>query len=348
MEAQLRPFAVDLAAPLSTADGDLDAREGLLVRVTDGEDVGLGEATPLAGWTEPLADCRTVLERAIETLPAEGPDAAIETLDGAPAARHALALALADLRARRADEPLYRHLARDDTTVDRVPVNAVVGDGSTGETTTAARVAADEGYPAVKVKVGARPVSEDAARLSAVRETVGDDVSLRADANGAWTRVQAYEAFRNLAAMGVDFVEQPLAADDLGGLSGLRGDTVGVAVDETVAATPLSAVLDAGAADVVVCKPQALGGVDRALAVARAAREAGLRAVLTTTVDAVVARTAAVHCAAALAAADPVPACGLATADRIAEDLGPDPAPIHDGAVSVPDAPGLGVEEVWS
>ncbi len=347
MEAAVRPFAVDLSDPLTTANGETTEREGFLVRIRDGDIVGLGEATPLPGWTEPLADCRSRLEAAVERLEHDGPERALDVAAGAPAARHALSLALADLRARRAGVPLYRHLAETGTDVETVPANAVVGDGRTDETVAAARAAVDEGFDCLKVKVGARPVSEDAARLGAVRDAVGEAVALRADANGAWTRVQAYEAYRNLAATGVDFVEQPLSPDDLGGLAGLRGKPVGVGVDETLRTLPLSAVLEADAADVAVCKPQALGGVDRALATARTARDAGLRAVVTTTIDAVVARTGAVHCAAALAATEPVPACGLATADRIAADLGPDPAPVADGRVAVPSAPGLGVEGVW-
>jgi len=55
--------------------------------------------------------------------------------------------------------------------------------------------------------------------------------------------------------------------------------------------------------------------------------------VVTTTVDGVVARTAAVHVAAAIPDVAP---CGLATAELLAEDLGPDPAPVDDGRISVP------------
>jgi L-alanine-DL-glutamate epimerase-like enolase superfamily enzyme len=55
-------------------------------------------------------------------------------------------------------------------------------------------------------------------------------------------------------------------------------------------------------------------------------------------VDAVVARTAAVHVAAAI---PDVPACGLATGSLLADDLYPDPAPVENGSVVVPDGPGL-------
>ena len=87
----------------------------------------------------------------------------------------------------------------------------------------------------------------------------------------------------------------------------------------------------------------ALGGVDRAREAARRARAVGVEVVVTTTIDAVVARTAAVHLAASL---PDVPACGLATAELLADDLAPDPAPVENGRVRVPQNPGLGVAEV--
>jgi len=89
----------------------------------------------------------------------------------------------------------------------------------------------------------------------------------------------------------------------------------------------------------------ALGGVDRARDAAVRARGAGATPVVTTTVDAVVARTAAVHLAASLA---PVAPCGLATGDRLERDLTADPAPVSDGAIRVPQLPGIGPTGAWS
>jgi L-alanine-DL-glutamate epimerase-like enolase superfamily enzyme len=112
---------------------------------------------------------------------------------------------------------------------------------------------------------------------------------------------------------------------------------VDVALDESLAATSVDRVLEAGAADVLVLKPMALGGVDRARTAARRARAAGLRAVVTTTIDAVHARTAAVHLVASLP--DP-PAAGLATGGLLAEDITPDPCPVADGRMPVPQGKG--------
>jgi len=144
MDAQFREFAVSLSKPLATARGEVTAREGFLVRVSDGEHVGVGEATPLAPWTESRAECRGALEDAVDRL--RDDEAALRAdLDRNPAARHGVALALADLRATQHDRPLYRLLGRRS---DRewVPVNATVGDAAPAETAAAAARAVEQGY----------------------------------------------------------------------------------------------------------------------------------------------------------------------------------------------------------
>jgi len=345
-DASVRPFSLPLRSPLATARGTIDRREGFLLRVEDGDHVGVGEATPLPGWTESREACRRALDAACEALRADGLETEFDEVDSelgdaelGPAARHAVTLACADLAARRADRPLYRELGGT-RRVESVPVNATVGDADAGETALAAESAADAGFDCVKVKVGSRSVSADVERLRAVREVVGLDVELRADANGAWSRSQAREAFDALVDLDVRYVEQPLPADDLAGHADLRGEPVGVALDESLAAHGVADVLAAGAADALVLKPMALGGVTVAHDGVVRAEQAGVTPVVTTTIDAVVARTAAVHVAATVD--DPV-AMGLATADRLAEDLAPDPAPVADGRVVVQRAKGNGV-----
>lgn len=362
------PFSLPLARPLATAGGTIDTREGFLVTVEAAGERGLGEATPLPGWTESLDDCRNALERVDDPVDALAAPAAPAGDTGAladcPAARHGVALALADARARAAGDPLYRHLGGPER-VEHVPVNATVGDAPPEETAREVQRAAAAGFPAVKVKVGARDVGADVERLRTVRERLRTTreresggsgrseasaqqrarVELRADANGAWTREQAREAFDALADLGVAYVEQPLSADDLDGHRALRDDTDGtasrdgveVALDESVAVHGVDAVLGAAAADRLVCKPMVLGGPDRAREAALRAREAGLGAVVTTTVDGAVARAGAVHVAASL---PDVPACGLATGARLAADLLDDPAPVVEGAARVPQKPG--------
>jgi len=334
---RVEPFSLALERPLETARGPIERREGFLVRLAVDGQPGVGEATPLPGWTEDHEECEAALERAARVAESEGPAAALDALDTAdrPAARHGVALALADARARAEGAPLYRWLGGE--SVESVPVNATVGDGDPEATAAAAREAGEAGFDCLKLKAGARSLSADLERVAAVREAC-PAATLRVDANGAWTPAVAERALGQLERFGVEYVEQPLPAADVAGHAALRGTSdVGVALDESLAAAGVEGVLDAGAADVLVLKPMALGGPDRAPEAALLAREQGVRSVVTTTIDAVHARTAAVHVAASLPER---PAAGLATAELLAEDLGPDPCPVESGRVTVPQGKG--------
>ncbi|PCR90128.1 mandelate racemase/muconate lactonizing enzyme family protein [Natrinema ejinorense] len=349
---EYRPFSLSLAEPLETGDGTIESRDGFLVRVVaDGGDpgdepaVGYGEATPLPGWTESREDCERALERARDAIRTGGPSEALAAVDRQVAARHALALALADLQATRQSMPLYRYLGQGEM-VGRVPVNATIGDGSPAETAAEARRAVDRGFECCKLKVGVRSVEEDVERVRRVRDAVGSTVELRADANEAWTYEEAASALESFAELDVSTLEQPLPAGALQGHADLRvrSGEVSIALDEGLLEHGVDAICDADAADIVVLKPMALGGVDVARKVAAWVSELDITPLVTTTIDGVVARTGAVHLAATISN---VPACGLATGDLLATDLGRDPVLLEKGSAVVPQAKGLGVSDVW-
>jgi L-alanine-DL-glutamate epimerase-like enolase superfamily enzyme len=346
---RLREFSLPLRTPLGTAKGEMTERRGLLVelrgRTEAGEEVrGIGEATPLPPWTEEYEVCHNVWGRLRDvangdvTDPTAGPPTGLP-----PAARHALTLVDADASARHEGVSLAawltdRYGGQDAATSG--PVNATVGDGSVAEAAAAAESAVESGFDCLKLKVGARDVDADLERCRAVRDAVGGDVTLRADANGAWSRDEGYRAVDELADLDFEYVEQPLPADDHDGLASLRGRGVGIALDESVNGPDPDGWPDPVReyADAVVLKPMAQGGPFPTVSLARRLGAQGVTPVVTTTVDAVVARTAALHTAAAI---PDIPPCGLATGDLLDDDLAPDPAPVEDGRMRVPKGPGL-------
>lgn len=344
MRAASTTFDIPLDIPLSTAAGTIERREGQALRIESDGVVGVGEATPLPGWTESLSECRESLANALDRLNDDDPPGALAAVEDRPAARHAVSSALADLRATESDEPLYRYLGSVGRTT-RVPVNATIGDVEPDAVATAAREAISDGVRTIKLKVGNRPIGADVERVESVREVVAPNVAVRADVNGAWNREGAEHALTLLSGAALDYVEQPLDAEDLSGHAKLRRATgIDVALDESLASHSFEEIRRVDAADVLVLKPMVLGGLDRARRVARDARREGVRPIVTTTIDGVVARTGAVHLAASLPGID---ACGLATSRMLAEDLAPDPAPIEDGDAIVPQDAGLGTEGPW-
>jgi o-succinylbenzoate synthase len=196
---------------------------------------------------------------------------------------------------------------------DEVPVNALVEHDLD--------VPACTGFPAVKVKLRS---AVDIDRVAAVRDLVGPEVQLRVDANGAWDVDTATDLIPRLGRLGVELVEQPVAAlDDLARVR--RRVQVPIAADESVRSVADARELRRlDAADAVVLKVQPLGGVRAALAVAEAA---GLPAIPTSMMETSVGLSAGLALAAALP--DLSYACGLATAARLPADV------THDRLVPV-------------
>lgn len=328
---KLEPFSLPLASPLKTAAGTIETRDGFLVRVRIDGVEGIGEATPLPGWTESIEVCERTLRAVDDPRSALEGEKLVET----PAARHGLSLAVLDAEARIASDPLYRHLGGAERR-ERIPVNATVGDGTPNETAAAAEAAKAEGYPAIKLKVGARKPAADIDRLEAVRRRC-PDIELRIDVNGAWTYDTASRLLPTLSELDVAILEQPLSAGELSEHARLRGSGVEIALDESVVEHGAEAVLSADAADLLVCKPMALGGVDRARAIIRTARDAGVDAIVTTTIDGAIARAGAVHLAASVS---DIRACGLATGDLLGSDIRSDVPIVERGSIAVPQGKG--------
>jgi L-alanine-DL-glutamate epimerase-like enolase superfamily enzyme len=135
---------------------------------------------------------------------------------------------------------------------------------------------ADEGFVAVKMKVGRHP-ERDAGRVRAARNAVGHAIDLRVDANGAYARKQALALAERFADEGVSWFEEPVSSDDRDGLAMLcRKVPPGMRISAGEYGYDLydfQALLRAGAVDVLqvdATRCQGLTGALRAAAVAEA------------------------------------------------------------------------------
>ena len=122
---------------------------------------------------------------------------------------------------------------------------------------------ARDGLRAVKMKVGRDPV-RDRARMRAARDTIGGDVELFIDANGAFDRKQALGFAHHAAELGVTWFEEPVTSDDLDGLRLLRDRSpaeMAIAAGEYgTDALYFRRMLDAGAVDVLQADATRCGG----------------------------------------------------------------------------------------
>ncbi len=354
VRARVVPFALPLRAPLATAHGVLRERRGALLALdTDRGLTGLGEATPIAGFAvEDTARSREALETLGEMALGRDPrlldgllDAAELAAPDAPCARAAFDSAVHDLAAQADGLPLASWLARRLGTSGRtrIETHALLSGATTHALIAAAERAVSSGFRSMKLKIASASFSEDRKRVAALRRAVGPGIRIRLDANGGFPDAEhALRAIEQLAPNEVEWIEQPVPAADVTGLAHVRRRSpIPVAADE--AATDrggLARVLAARAADWIVLKPSALGGLRAATRAAALARAAGCGVIVTTLLDGAIARAAALALAAALP--DPLPACGLATGDLFAADLAAIER-VEDGALSPMTKPGLGI-----
>lgn len=359
--AEVVDYALPLRAPYRTARRERGERRGFLLRlVGEAGPEGLGEAAPVEGRTEGLPEARGALEAfacgvegaglgaeellAVLAGVAETAALRVPSLE-TPAARAAVATATFDLLSAAEGLPLCAWLS--DTWLDRrapadrVPVNAMLPILDLEATVEAATGAVLRGFGCLKLKVGLDDAG-DVERVRAVREVVGPDVLLRLDANGAWSFDRAVAVLRELEDVAIEHVEQPLPPEALAAARRLRLETgIAVAADEAVGdAVAAVRIVRAHAADRLVLKPSTMGGPDEAIRAARVAEDAGLGVIVTTALDGLAGRLAALHTAAALGPG--LPPCGLATAEFLAREIAAGEERLEGGELEVPDTPGLG------
>jgi len=334
-----RPFRLTMRHRFQAAHGALDDRSGILVELTDSEGrTGFGEASPMASLGHgDLSDVVTLLETLGANVLRDG---AIEDGPGANALRCALDVARLDLLGQAEGRPVASLLA-EAPPAPWVMANAVIGGGSAYEVARYGREAMDAGYAVLKVKVGVGSVSDDYRRLGALREACPEAI-VRLDANGAWNEATAREAIDAFSSLGIELLEQPVAASDVEALARIREHApMRIAADEAVAdPTSLQRILDLRAADLLVLKPMLLGGLRPAARIAARAASRGIGSFVTTTFDSSLGTVAALHLAASLTADA---AHGLGTGEHRATDLVSTTLVPSRGRLTLPTAPGLGL-----
>lgn len=338
-------FRLPLVTPLASAHGVLRSRDGVLValRAADGT-IGFGEAMPLPGFgLESLTQVERALEAIGRTLAGRDAgdvdaalDAVREAAPGAPSARAAADFALHDLAARLRGVPVAALLAGAPPAAF-VPANGFVSAATPREAAAEARRLVAAGYDTLKVKLG-RDAALDVARVAAVRAAAGAHVALRLDANGAWTVSEAAHRLDALLRFAPSYVEEPIAAASLADWSRLAvASGIALAADESLRGDARG-LLASGAVRWIVVKPAALGGLAPARRLARSARAARIRVVVTGFLDSALGRAAALHLAASLP--EPIEAAGIATGSLLAADLAVLPSAPR---IAVPASGGFGL-----
>ena len=350
--AQVELLLVDLPPPVPRSDAiqSFVTQETPFVRITcdDGSrgtgysyTIGTGGSSVLALLRDHLAPMLIGRDPAlIEQTWRELMVATHATTVGAitSLALAAIDTALWDWRCRRDGQPLWRAAGG---CKQRIPVYTTEGGWlhlspeALVRETLAAR---DAGFKGAKIKVGKPHLSEDLARLKAVRLAVGDSFEIMVDANQCFTLSEALRRAPRYADLGVAWFEEPLPADDITGHARLAAASpVPIAVGESLYSPgQFAAYVQQGAASILQADVARIGGITPWLKVAHLAEAFNLQLCPHFLMELHVSL-----CAAAPAATwvEYIPQLDAVASSRLL---------IEDGYATAPETPGLGIEWRWS
>jgi L-alanine-DL-glutamate epimerase-like enolase superfamily enzyme len=306
---QIEVYPVTLAykEPFRIAPGASTESHNVIVKIiTDYDAIGWGESSPSRRVTGETA------ETVLKTLDKIAPkliglcplriEHDIEVMDSLvkrnPAAKAAIDIALHDILGKTCHKPLFMLMGGYRT---EVLTDITLSIKTPKEMAKDAVKAVKRGFKALKVKVGIN-AAEDVERIRLIREAVGNNTQLRIDANQGWTQQQAIEALSKIAKFNIQFVEQPVPAENLKGLINVRKNSpIPVMADESVH-SPEDALhlIQAEAIDLINIKLMKSGGILKAKKIAAIAEAAGIPCMIGCMGESEIGIAAGAHSAAAV------------------------------------------------
>jgi L-alanine-DL-glutamate epimerase-like enolase superfamily enzyme len=207
-------------------------------------------------------------------------------------------MALYDLLAKNAGMPLYQLLGGGNNREIYTDMTVVIG--SPEKMAAAALEYKNQGYPAIKVKLGTT-MKEDVARIRAIRDAVGEDIPVRIDANQGWDPTTAIKILKALEQFDIEHCEEPIPHWNNRDLVRVRENSpIPVMADESVFdhrdAFRLACM---GACDYFNIKFSKSGGIHNAIKIIAIAEAAGIKSQVGCMFESRYALTALTHLVAA-------------------------------------------------
>lgn len=350
---ELTEIALPLKETFETSFGAMNRRRLLLIKVfLKGGAYGWGEVSAL---NDPLYSYETpetawyvltkYLVPAVLDVEITHPSrisSCYETIRGHNFAKAGLENAVWDAYARMKGLPLAKVLGG---TRERVEVGVSIGiQKSPGDLVKEVERFVVQGYKRIKIKIGP---GRDIDYLRAVRR-VFPDLPMMADANSAYT-LDNIRIFRELDALNLMMLEQPLAWDDIVDHAKLQATlTTAICLDESIH-SPEDArkAIELGACRVINIKVGRVGGHQAALEIHNLAWSKGLPVWCGGMLESGVGRAHNIHMA--TLPGYTLPGDTSAFDRYYHEDIVDEPAVLNrDGTLTVPMKPGIGVDVVPS
>jgi L-alanine-DL-glutamate epimerase-like enolase superfamily enzyme len=222
------------------------------------------------------------------------------------------------------------------------PLRLIGGSGNPENDVDEAIKLRQQGFSAFKLKVGVASLEAEITCVKMLREALGPDVLLSADANMGWDVATSIRFTQSVARYGVAFLEQPTRSGDVSRIAAVSAASpIPIGADESIHSTgDLLAHVRARAIGGASLKSIKLGGVTAVVNNGHLCDALGLSVNLAMLMESSLATAAMVHAACAIPQVD----WGLSLGHLwLAEDPVHHPLVCVDGMIDCPQGPGLGV-----
>ena len=201
--------------PFTIATGTMEYAQNILIKIlTDEGIIGYGECSAfpmIVGETQTSCyhHAKNFAAYWIGKNPLEISNRMAELdniISGNYTIKSAFDLALYDIAAKAANQPLYKFLGGKQKSIES---DLTIGIDTPEKMAKQAIEFKNQGVNTLKVKLGKHP-NQDVERMKEIRNAVGDKIKIRIDANQGWSKEDALLVLQKLAEYTIEFCEQPM------------------------------------------------------------------------------------------------------------------------------------------
>jgi len=262
MRASFKKYTLHFKQPSGTSRGVYTTRDSWFIFLTDGTATGIGECAPLPDLSiDEIPQMNSKLLQVCEQI--DYFTQATEELREWPSIQFGIEMALLDLK-----NGGRQILFQSDFTEGKkgIPINGLIWMGTPEFMIQQVKAKLESGFRCLKMKIGALDFETEFEILKSIRkEFSAEEITLRVDANCAYTFQTALENLKRLADLQVHSIEQPIATGRWNEMAQLcEKSPIPIALDEELigigSTKEMQKLLDTISPAYLILKPSLHGG----------------------------------------------------------------------------------------
>ncbi|MCH4823521.1 o-succinylbenzoate synthase [Gramella lutea] len=263
MTADYKKYILNFKRPSGTSRGVLTEKETWFLKISDGNNFGIGECGILRSLSyDDRPDYEEKLKWVCNNINL-GKDMLWEELREFPSIQFGVEMAFKSLNSK---DPFLLFPSEFTARKDSIPINGLVWMGDEGFMKEQISQKLDAGFNCIKLKIGAIDFETELNILKSVRDNFSEDkIELRVDANGAFSPEEALEKLGVLSQFKLHSIEQPIKQGQIKEMAELcRKTPLPIALDEELIGvtdvTDKQILIQTIKPQYVIFKPSLIGG----------------------------------------------------------------------------------------